>query len=382
MTLVIAGGEVVGTAGRPTRLDVVCRDGVVVELRPPGSAERGADIVDATGCYVAPGFIDLQINGGFGHDFTTSPDSIARVAELLPRFGVTAFAPTIVTAPPAARAAAREAMAVIGAAGTEPSAVPLGLHFEGPLISAERAGAHDVDCISDPATTPDIGTWDAAGGVVLVTLAPELPGSLELIRTLVGRGVAVSAGHTACTAEQMAAARDAGVTAVTHLFNAMAPFGHRSPGPAGVALADESLVAGLICDGVHVDPLAVRVAWRALGPRRTMLVSDAVAALGASERSATLAGRPVSLGEAGVRTSDGVLAGSDLALDRAVRNLVAFTGCGPADAIATVTSTPARLLGLTDRGRVAVGARADLVVLDPELYPVETIVGGKRAWRS
>ena len=382
MTLVIAGGEVVGTAGRPTRLDVVCRDGVVVELRPPASAERGADIVDATGCYVAPGFIDLQINGGFGHDFTTSPDSIARVAELLPRFGVTAFAPTIVTAPPAARAAAREVMAMIVAADAEPSAVPLGLHFEGPLISAERAGAHDVGCIGDPATTPDTDTWDPADGVVLVTLAPELPGALELIRTLVGRGVAVSAGHTACTAEQMAAAREAGVTAVTHLFNAMAPFGHRSPGPAGMALADESLVAGLICDGVHVDPLAVRVAWRALGPRRTMLVSDAVAALGASEGSASLAGRPVSLGEAGVRTGDGVLAGSDLALDRAVRNLVAFTGCGPADAIATVTSTPAGLLGLTDRGRVAVGARADLVVLDPELYPVETIVGGETAWRS
>src|SRR5690606_30517010 len=163
------------------------------------------------------------------------------------------------------------------------------------------------------------------------------------------------------------------------------PFGHRSPGPAGVALADDSLVAGLICDGVHVDPLAVRMAWRALGPRRTMLVSDAVAALGATDGSATLAGRPVSVGEAGVRTGDGggvrtgvgVLAGGGLALDRAVRNLMAFTGCDPADAIATVTSTPAGLLGLSERGRVAVGARADLVVLDPELHPLHTIVGGE-----
>ena len=381
--LVGAAGRVIGADRAAAARDVVCADGEIVELRPPGSrVPAGAVSIDASGCYVAPGFLDLQINGGFGHDFTTAPSSIARVAEQLPRFGVTGFLPTIVTAPPSARAAALEAMAATDATGTAGAAVPLGLHFEGPLISPRRAGAHDVDWIGDVATTPDTETWDAARGVVLVTLAPELPGTLELIRTLVGRGVVVSAGHTACTAEQMAAARDAGVSAVTHLFNAMAPFGHRSPGPAGVALADEALVAGLICDGVHVDPLAVRVAWRALGPRRTMLVTDAVAALGTTDGTATLAGRAVSVGEAGVRTADGVLAGSDLALDRAVRNLVAFTGCGPADAVATVTSTPAGLLGLTDRGRIAEGARADLVVLDPELHPVHTIVGGETAWRS
>lgn len=382
MTLVIAGGEVVGATGEPTRLDVVCRDGVVAELCPPGAVPVAGERMDAADCWVAPGFVDLQINGAFGHDFTTDPGSIAEVAAELPRYGVTAFAPTIVTAPAEARTAALDALAALRRRCGEPgSAVPIGLHLEGPLISPERAGAHAAEWIGEPATV-DTGAWDATRGVVLVTLAPELPGALALIRTLTARGVVVSAGHTACTAAELLAARDAGLRAVTHLYNAMPSMHHRAPGPVGAVLADDALVAGLICDGIHVDPTAVRVAWRALGRGRTMLVSDAVAALGAPAGEVTLGGNAVEAGDTGVRDARGVLAGGALALDGAVRNLVGFTGCTVGEAVAAATATPCALVGLADRGRVAAGARADLVVLDPSLRPVLTVVGGEVAWRS
>jgi N-acetylglucosamine-6-phosphate deacetylase len=164
------------------------------------------------------------------------------------------------------------------------------------------------------------------------------------------------------------------------LFNAMRPFSHRDPGPIGAALADDDVVAGLICDGIHVDPIAVRMAWRALGPSRLSLVTDAISALGVD--GGRLGSVDVTIGEHGVRNADGVLAGSTLSLDQAVRNLVTFTGCDVADAFATVTSTPADVLDLPDRGRLTVGKRADVTVLDGALNVVATIVGGEVAWRS
>jgi N-acetylglucosamine-6-phosphate deacetylase len=182
--------------------------------------------------------------------------------------------------------------------------------------------------------------------------------------------------------DDLAAARSVGLTAVTHLFNAMAPFSHRSPGPIGAVLADDRVVAGIICDGVHVDPVAVRMAWRNLGPERVVLVSDASPALGMPFGRMELAGITIVHDESGVRTVDGTLAGSALALDQAVRNLVAFAGCPLEDALTTVTSTPADLLGLTDRGRLRVGAHADLTILDRAGRVVATVVGGETVFAS
>jgi N-acetylglucosamine-6-phosphate deacetylase len=160
----------------------------------------------------------------------------------------------------------------------------------------------------------------------------------------------------------------------------MRPFGHRDPGPIGVTLADDRLVAGLIVDGIHVDPVAVAMAWRSLGPHRTLLVTDAVAARGSGD--GRLGAATVTRDETGVRLADGTLAGSDLRLDAAVRNLVAFTGCSVPDALSTVTSTPAGALGLADRGVLEVGRRADITVLDGDLGVVTTIIDGAVAWRS
>jgi N-acetylglucosamine-6-phosphate deacetylase len=379
--LVVAGGSVIAPTSVIEHGDVVVRDGRIVAVGAAGDVGSSPDtvVLDATGCWVAPGFIDVQLNGGHGIDLTTEPDRAGELGGYLPRYGVTSFVPTIITCDDAQRAAALTSWARRD--GSTAGAVALGLHLEGPMLSPARRGAHPAGLLRDPAPVL-IDGWDPASGVLLATLAPELPGAVETIAALAARGVVVSIGHTDCTADEFAAGVAAGATYVTHLFNAMRPFSHRDPGPIGAALADDAVVAGLICDGIHVDPVAVRMAWRALGPDRLNLVTDAVAVLGSEPGASRLGAVEVTVDDRGVRTADGVLAGSDLSLDCAVRNLAAFTGCAVPDAIATVTATPARLLGLADRGRLERGGRADVTVLDGDLAVVATIVGGEVAWRS
>ncbi len=340
--------------------------------------DSDAEIVDCRGLVIAPGFIDLQCNGAFGIDLTTEPSGIEAMARGLPRFGVTSFLPTVVTSPATRRRAAIEAMHDVRRRDPIVGADAIGLHFEGPMISRHHLGAH-VPAHVATLEAAEIDEWIASDVVSLVTLAPELPGALDATRRLAAGGVVVSSGHTAMTPDDLTAAFDVGLSYSTHLFNAMAPFNHRSPGPIGAVLAHDSLVAGLICDGVHVDPIAVRMAWHALGPSRMSLVSDASPALGMPYGRMQLAGFEIIHDETGVRTVEGVLAGSALALDQAVRNLIAFAGCDLADALATVTSTPADLLGLTDRGRLRVGARADLTLLDHDAELVATFVAGTLA---
>jgi N-acetylglucosamine-6-phosphate deacetylase len=352
------------------------------------SGPEGGRLLDARGLRVVPGFVDLQCNGGFGIDLSSEPERLWELAALLPRTGVTAWLPTVVTAAPEVRERALASLRAGPPPGVDgPWAAPLGLHLEGPLLAPERRGAHPAGLLRGVGDA-DVGwrDWSAEAGVALVTLAPELPGALDVVRRLVDRGVVVSAGHSSATAAEATAAVDAGVRWVTHLFNAMAPLHHREPGLVGVALADDRLRVGLIADGLHAHPTAVALAARALGDRLT-LVTDAVAALG-------LAPGPVRLGHAeavlhpappgagpdgtgGVRLADGTLAGSDLALDRAVRNLSAYAGVTTADAVWAASTVPAGLLGLVDRGAIAPGHVADLVLLDPAGRVVATVVGGE-----
>lgn len=379
-SLVVRGGTVVTPDG------VVVGDVSIVDGRisAVGAAPNDDDCesLDANGCWVAPGFIDTQINGAHGIDVTTDPDRVGELAAHLAQYGVTSFLPTIVTSSDDTR---RRALDGWAARGERPTghARALGLHLEGPMLSPAHCGAHRADLLQHPATTP-WREWTRDGGVVMVTMAPELPGALDVIRQLVGRGVVVAVGHTDASAAEVAAGLAAGATAVTHLFNAMRPFAHRDPGPIGITLTDDAVVAGLIVDGTHVDPVAVRMAWRCLGPDRTMLVTDAVAAMGipaGRDRPGAVDGGSSPPG-AGVRTADGTLAGSDVSLERAVRNLVAWTGCSVPDALRTVTATPAGLLGLADRGRLDSGALGDVTVLDEQLGVVATVIGGVVAWRS
>lgn len=320
---------------------------------------------------LVPGFVDLQVNGHHDLDVATAEGTAwDRLDELLLAQGVTAWCPTLVTAPLPDLDAA---LARIGAAAARPAeGRPLiaGAHLEGPFLGG-APGAHRREWIVPP--DPD---WLAGLPelVRIVTLAPEVPGAVDATAALAGRDVVVSLGHSTATVEEATAAIDAGARLVTHLFNGMGPLHHRSPGLAGSALADARVACSLIADLVHVHPAAIALAFRAKGASGMVLVTDAVA--WAAEAHAGFA---VRRGDDGVpRLADGTLAGSALTMDAAVRNAVA-AGVDLVAALAAATSTPAGLLGLADRGRLEVGARADLVALDPGLGVAEVWVGGEQA---
>ncbi len=335
----------------------------------------GAQVLDGAGLILAPGFIDLQFNGAFGYDFTADPTSIWPVAAGLPRYGVTAFLPTIITSPLDRMTGAQEVMAD----GPDPGwsgATPLGLHLEGPFLNPQKKGAHNPSYLR----RPDLGAiagWSVENHVRLVTLAPELPGALDLVEALVGRGVVVSAGHSMATWEEATAGFAAGIRYGTHLFNAMPPLNHRQPGLAGALLTDPRPVVGYINDGIHTHLSMVDLAWKSLGPRLN-LVTDAMAALGVPPGTHLLGDYDVYVDETSCRLADGTLAGSILAMDQALRNLVAWTDCPLPAALATITTTPADLLGLGhERGRIAPGYLADLVLLTPDLRVRATVVEGE-----
>ena len=294
-----------------------------------------------------PGLVDAQVNGAAGIDLTAEPHRLWEVAAALPAYGVVAFVPTVITADPAAREQALATLAAGPPAGWT-GAEPLGLHFEGPMIAPSRKGAHPEHWLRPPSLELVDG-WSREAGVLMATVAPELPGALEVIERLVARGVVVSVGHTAADTAEVLAAVEAGARCVTHLGNAMAPVAAREPGPVGVALGGDELVAGVIVDGHHLDPHFVRTAWRALGPERFLSVSDTTAGLGLPDGPARLGDQDVVVADGTVRLHDGTLAGSAASVLDCLRTLVAQTGCTIADAVATATSTPLALLGLPPR---------------------------------
>src|SRR3954469_25997488 len=294
-----------------------------------------------------PGLVDLQVNGVAGIALPAEPHRLWEVAAALPAYGVVAFVPTVITSDPAAREEALATLAAGPPAGWT-GAEPLGLHFEGPMIAPARKGAHPEHWLRPPSLDLVDG-WSREAGVVLATIAPELPGALEVIAALASRGVVVSVGHTAAGGVEVAAAIEAGARCVTHLGNAMPPLLPREPGPVGAAFGGTDLVAGLIVDGHHLDPLFVRAAWRALGPDRFMSVSDTTAALGLPDGPARLGDQDVVVSAGTVRLHDGTLAGSAASLLDCLRILVAQTGCSVEDAVTTATSTPLALLGLPAR---------------------------------
>ena len=246
----------------------------VDQFTPPDDAR----IIDAPGMSLVPGFIDLQFNGGFGHDFTTNPETIWDVAVELPRYGVTSFLPTIVTSPLETVGRGQKAL-LEGNVGGKSGAIPLGLHIEGPFLNPKKKGAHNAKHLRSP-DLEAISDWTPDKGVSLVTLAPELPGALEMIETLRSRSVVVSAGHSMASYEEALTGFNAGITYGTHLFNAMPPLHHRQPGLIGAALSDIRCTVGIIPDGIHLHPAVVKTIWSAKGNQKLTLVTDAMAALG------------------------------------------------------------------------------------------------------
>ena len=329
---------------------------------------------------LVPGFIDLQINGAFGNDFTSQPDSIWQVAERLPEFGITTCLPTIISSPIEVMENALHVWKNDKPDGYQGTYLP-GLHLEGPFLNPKKRGAHtEVSFqLADPRLVQD---WTPQNGVRMVTIAPEIPGAINLIITLSQRGILMSAGHSLADAHQARAGFGAGIRYGTHLFNAMTPIHHRDPGLVLVLLEQEEISFGMILDGLHVAPELVRLAWRYQGNRRLTLVTDASAALGMPAGSYQLGKNKIQTDVYSARLADGTLAGSILTPLKALQNLQSFTKCSFQEALACWTANPARVLGMRDRGVIRPGAVADFVLLSSDQQVAATFVAGELLYQA
>jgi N-acetylglucosamine-6-phosphate deacetylase len=334
-----------------------------IEVMPPGTV-------------LAPGFIDLQVNGGGGillNDGPT-PDAMRAIARAHRRYGTTSCLPTLISDTRAkARTAIAAAKSLDGADGI------LGVHLEGPFISHARPGIHRADCIVE-AVSDDLDWLGELSGVgsSMVTLAPEcVPAGF--VKTLAASGIRVSAGHSEATAQILTSAIDDGLSGVTHLFNAMPALSAREPGIVAVALTDERLTPGIIVDGIHVDPRVARAAFSSGNGSNIALVSDAMPTVGTGQDHFELMGRQIQLRHGRLVSENGTLAGAHLDMASAVRNAVSLVGISLDEALRAASFVPARFLGIEhERGTLAVGARADVVALTANLEVMTTWIAGQR----
>jgi N-acetylglucosamine-6-phosphate deacetylase len=361
---------------------LTAENGIIISVEPYRETTplAAGHVLDGRGLLASPGWIDIQINGGFGFDFTFQPESIWEVASRLPRLGVSAFLPTIITSP---LEVLRRAIKVFQA-GPPPEwhgATSLGLHLEGPFLNPIKIGAHNPQHL----LAPDIDLipeWRVENGIRMVTLAPELPGALDLVHELRQRGIVVSAGHSLATYEQAIAAFEAGVSCATHLFNAMPPLEHRSPGLVGALLTRPTIPVGLIADGIHSHPALLQLTWMCKGAKSLILVTDAISALEMPTGEYQLGDQVIYVDSANVPSKEGMFAGSTLTLQVAVQNMMKFCNLRLEEILPTVTSTPAALLGLTNKGRLQAGCDADITLLNPKGEVKATIVAGEVEYRT
>ena len=350
-------------------LDVVPSEGV-------GALSR---VVLPPGTILAPGFIDVQVNGGGGVLFNDDPSvaGLAAIASAHRRFGTTGLLPTLISD---SRQAIRRAIDAVAEAIDRGVPGILGIHLEGPFLNVARKGVHPPDRIV-PVEVEDLESLSSLGsrGKTLVTLAPECvpPG---FIAELTRRGVIVCAGHTDATAAQFLSAVEEGLAGVTHLYNAMSQLGSREPGTVGTALASEDVFAGLIADGHHVADLSLKLAWKAKGSDRLMLVTDAMPPVGTAMTEFPLFGRTIHVAGGRCTTADGTLAGASLDMAGAVRFMVERVGVTLEEALVMASGTPARFLGHSARrGRLIAGSAADMVALDRDLQVIGTWIAGRSA---
>ncbi|CAN5625816.1 N-acetylglucosamine-6-phosphate deacetylase [soil metagenome] len=379
--LIRAGGVV--TAGRVDGpATVAVADGVVAAVSAGHDTEPcdGEPVLDAGDLILAPGMIDLHTHGANGAQAANgTPRDLAEMAEFFAAHGVTGFLASI----GGDQASIENGLQAVAAFASERldgrGARCLGAHLEGPFINPHSAGAFPVDTV----VAPDPFLLDhylqlARGWVKVVTIAPELPGALPLIKRAFAAGVVCAAGHSLADAAQMERGIEAGIRHVTHMYNAMKPLHHRDPGIVGVTLTDDRVSAEVIVDGVHVDPYAVRLLLAAKGVERTAVITDSIGAAGLADGSYDFAGRGVTVADGAARLSDGALAGSVITMDQALRTLVDVVGVSLGAAVVSVSETPARILGReATSGRIAAGMVADLVALDADLRVAWTMVGGQ-----
>jgi N-acetylglucosamine-6-phosphate deacetylase len=348
-------------------------DGLIAGFEPAPRALPEDCIRLPDDAILAPGFIDVQVNGGGGVLLNDDPSvaSVRRIAETHRRFGTTGLLPALITDAP-------EKLQRLAAVASDALDVPgvLGFHLEGPALNPARRGIHPPQHIRAP-TQVDTAALVSFGSIgrSLVTLAPEQVDG-DFIRTLSAAGLRVAAGHSEATAAQIQAAAEAGLTGITHLFNAMSQMTAREPGTVGAALADERLFASVICDGLHVDPLNLKVALRVKTRERLMLVTDAMATAGSDLTTFRLLGRDIMLNNGRLTGHDGTLAGAHLTMIEAVHNAVTLIGASLEDALVMASRTPAEFLGLSDRlGQIAEGYSANLVAFTPDWRVLGTWIG-------
>lgn len=354
---------------------VVFEEGRIVSVGPRAEvvAPAGAKEISARDATIAPGFVDVHVHGAGGHDVMSSTEeALGTIASTVARRGTTSIVATTVTAPPDETRRCLEGISrfILSPANrsADVTAEIIGIHLEGPFISPARRGVHPAGAIANPSVTLlDRYLEAAAGTVKILTLAPEIPGAMDLVERGYAKGLVVALGHTDATYEQARAAIFRGARHAVHVFNAMRPFAHRETGVLGAVLTDPSVTAEVIADGVHVDDPAIRLLLAAKGTDLVLLVSDGTAATGMRDGSYRLGTFDVTVSDGVCRNREGKLAGSTLTLDRAVEHMVRM-GVPALEAIRMATYNPARRVGMEARkGVLAPGADADLVVLTPEL---------------
>ena len=357
--------------------------GKIVDLGP-GDPPHGpvGENIDAHGQTLLPGFIDLHAHGAMGNEaMDASPDALDAMAQYYATHGVTSFLATTWTD---SRQRIEDALASIKEAlGPRPrGAVLLGAHLEGPYLNPEKCGAQNVDYIRR-ADREEATTFLDMDVIRLLALAPEYDENRWLIETCVERGVTVSLAHTGATYDQTVAAIDAGVTHATHTFNAMVGLHHRQPGTVGAVLTTPGVRCELIADNIHVHPAVMNILWRMTGPKRLVLITDAIRAAGLADGDYTVDERIVYVRDGVARLEDGALAGSRLTMDMALYNLCAATGEDITAVWPCASLTPAQAIGVDDvKGSLAPGKDADLVLMDDDLNVRRTIVGGETVYQG
>jgi len=362
---------------------VLIEDGIISRVGQIDSAARCDNILDAKGRTIAPGFIDIHIQGAGGADILDGTlDALKTISQTCARFGTTSFLATTVFTPGEEN---KHLATVAQSAGRDlGGANLLGIHLEGPFISPQKRGMIRPECICAPALQLLEKIQDLTNGhLKMMTIGPELPGNIRLIRHLVDSGIVASFGHSNATYEQTLDGFDAGISHVTHLFNAMPSLHHRSPGPLLAIFQTRSVTAQLICDGVHTHPSVLRFVFDLLGPERIIPITDGMQATGLPDGKYFYNGIEYEAKDGTARYKDGTLIGTALGLSQLLQRLVTVTGCPLDTAIKTVTENPASLLGIEKRkGSIAPGKDADLVLLEHDCSVHTTIVGGKIVYQT
>lgn len=363
--------------------EIVVKGDSIVDIKKAQSKGSAVDYSVPDGQFIAPGFIDLQINGGFGKEFKTDEDALNVVAANLVRFGTTAFCPTITTTDlPRYRT---HSEALLRRFVDHGLAKVLGFHFEGPALNPKKVGAQNAALLRVPREL-NTETYIGCDRLRMVTIAPELDGAEDLIASLKKRGVRIGIGHSVVSYDELERMFDPTVMLIVHVFNAMEPLASREPGLAGGALINDEFTLSLIADGIHTHPGIVSLIWKAKADkRRVICISDGSAVAGLPTGTYSIGDRTITREKDRATLPNGTLVGSVLTMNRAVKNMMAFTGCQLHEAVNTVSLNPATYLGLADEiGQVAIGRKADFAIVDADLDVIRTYVQGRQVydWNS